>query len=157
MQNRLNPDNTQLGAQIRDQEKRLVALDIAARTYPGLGRHDGIVKYAVELLAFVNDGTGAKAAGTAVATAAAITIEQALAVIPKELLRSQKELAEKGLKRADVIAAARERAGPAAQASDDAGQIGEQGNGRDRTHDVGTVQDGGESGRLPASMRQAGG
>lgn len=139
---RLNPDN----AVIRDQEKRLIALDIAARTYPGLGRHDGIVKYAEELLVFVADGLPSdKPARTAPKTLADL-----LALVPKQYLRTAKELKAAGVERA---AAAAPLSVSVSDRHDDDDQVGD---GRNTSHDVGTVIDG-AGGAGPASLRQAGG
>ena len=144
---RLNPDD----AAIREQEKRLITLDIAARTYSGLGRHDGIMKYAGELLRFVNEQVPDRQPMTATTAALpAPTLEELLKLVPPALLRTRKELEKAGV---DLSAfnAPRVPATP-----DDAGAVGGDPGQRDASHDVGTVQDA-AGGRGPASLRQAGG
>lgn len=143
---RLNPND----CVIREQEKRLFALDIAARTYNGLGRHDGIDKYAAELLRFV-DGAGTERQPMTAITAAlpTLTLDELLKMVPPALLRTKKELEKAGVD-PDAFKAQRP------PTPDDAGAVGGDAAPRDPSHDVGTVQDAAGS-RGPASLRQAGG
>lgn len=135
---RLNPDDED----IREQEKRLFALDIAARTYPGLGRHDGIVKYAGELLAFVNGPVVSVSIQSSPPTLADL-----MSLIPKRFLRTKKEL-----KAANVEPPEVPQEPHPSERQDDDGPLDGNGGG----HDVGRVQDGGDKVN-PSLRQQAGG
>jgi hypothetical protein len=125
-------------------EIRLHCLDMAVRGALLTGRANDFQQQAQQYFEWVTGGLEPSRA--AQDTPASLTVEQILARVPKGMLRTAAELKEKGLNRAELIAAAKPPAAstPAADLEDE--DEGEQ-----------AGQGGGGDGRGPASLRQAGG